>query len=97
MSADNGIYILRTKDGQCRVKNICAIENLNYSEKTGWSNEPIPERIFEMFDGEYTRDINKARDIAFSMARKSIVCEYGVNEIIVNKTWKQIVREAIQT
>jgi hypothetical protein len=95
MSADNGIYILKTKDRQYRVIHAQAIENLYYNPLDESSfDELISTRIVWYFGkSEYTYDINMARNIAFNMARKTHV-EYGVNEIIVDKTWKQIVKEA---
>ena len=95
MSADNGIYILKTKD-QYRVIHTTAIENLywNLFDKSSFS-ELIPTRIVEYFgDSKYTYNQDLARDIAFNMARKIPVLEYGVREIIVDKTWGQTVKEA---
>lgn len=95
MSADNGIYILKTKDHQYRVIHAQAIDKLYYSFiNFGNSEDLVSTRIVEYYGkSEYTCNIDMARNIAFNMARKTHV-EYGVNEIIVDKTWKQIVKEA---
>lgn len=95
MSADNGIYILACKD-QYRVIHAMAIDNLYWSFlKHNNNTELVPTRIVEYFGkSKYTRDINKAREIAFNMEKKHPILEYGIRTINVNKTWKQIVREA---
>ena len=95
MSANNGIYIFKTKEGQCRVVYVYEIANLHWSF-LNWSitNDIISTRVVEIFGkGKFTYNQNIARSIAFSMSRKTYL-EYGVNEIVANKTWKQIVKEA---
>lgn len=90
MSADNGIYILKTKEGQYRVIHAQAIENLYHNY-----NELIPAQIIEYYGkSKYTYEKNLARGIAFSIARELPVLEYGIREIIVDKTWDQILNEA---
>jgi hypothetical protein len=95
MSADNGIYILECKD-QYRVIHAMAIDNLWYSHINENNNQLVPTRIVNYFGkSKYTRDINMARNIAFSMAKRQPILEYGINSIeIKDKTWNQIVREA---
>lgn len=95
MSADNGIYILKTKDNQYRVIYASAIENLYWNPLDSNSyNKLIPTRIVELYGkSKYTYDKNLARDIAFNMARNTYL-EYGISEIVVDKTWRQIVKEA---
>ena len=96
MSADNGIYILECKD-QYRVIHAQAIENLYYSFIDEHNRELVPTRIVEMYgDSRYTRDINMARNIAFSMEKRHSILEYGISSIKVDKTWYQIVQEAKQ-
>lgn len=94
MSADNGIYILKTKD-QYRVIQTQAVENLYWSFLDFNSQEElVPTRIVEHYSkSKYTYNQNTVRDIAFNMARRTPT-EYGVNELIINKTWEQIVKEA---
>ena len=95
MSADNGIYILKTKDNQYRVIYASAIENLYWNPLNPNSqNKLIPTRIIELYGkSKYTYDKNLARDIAFNMTRNTYL-EYGVNEIVIDKTWRQILKEA---
>ncbi len=96
MSADNGIYILRTKDHQCRVIHTQGIDNLYWSFVVfSDSDDLIPTRLIEFFNkSKYTCDQDLARNIAFNMAKKVFTLEYGVREITIDKTWKQIVKEA---
>jgi|LFRM01.1.fsa_nt_gb hypothetical protein len=94
MSADNGIYILKTKD-QYRVIHAQAIENLYYSHINPYNSELVPTRIIEYYgDCRYTRDFDKAMKVATAMERRSGCTEYGIKIFHVNKTWNQIVREA---
>lgn len=97
MSIDNGIYILKTKDNQHRVIHTQAIENIYWSYiDDDYKDRPVPTRIVEYFgECNYTYNQNIARDIAFSIARK-IDTEFGIREIIINKTWNQIMNEAKQ-
>ena len=98
MSADNGIYILKTKDGQYRVIHAMAIENLWWSgleEKS--KKEMVPTEILRYFGrSKYTRDYSLALRIAHSIARREPILEYGVSDFYCNKTWRQIVEEGKQ-
>ncbi len=96
MSADNGIYILKTKD-QYRVIHAQAIDNLWYSHftKSNVSEEMVPTRIVDYFgDCKYTRNQKLARKIASNMANHTSILEYGIIEFEINKTWSQIIKEA---
>jgi hypothetical protein len=95
MSADNGIYILKTKD-QYRVIHAQAIDNLWWSAINSESQrEMVPTRIVEYYgDTKYTRDELKALQIANSMAKNTYILEYGIKTFEINKNWKQIVKEA---
>ena len=101
MSADNGIYILKTKD-QYRVAHLQAIDNVSWSIIDGdWQNKKetrgkcVPTRVIEMWGKcKYTRDENVAYRIAHKWASSLPICEYGVNVITYNKTWKHIVEDA---
>lgn len=93
MSADNGIYILHTKEGQYRTRHLQAIDNL-YWEDGDYTKEPVSSVVFEMFDGSYTKNKDIARNIAFGIAKNLPVCEYGIREIYIHKTWKKICAEA---
>lgn len=101
MSADNGIYILKTKD-QYRVAHLSAIDNISWSIIDGnWENKEetrgkcVPTRVVEMWGRcKYTRDESVAYRIAHRWASSLPICEYGVNIITYNKTWKHIVEDA---
>ena len=101
MSADNGIYILRTKD-QYRVAHLQAIDNVSWSIIDGdWQNKKstrgkcVPTRVVEMWGNcKFTRDEGKALSLAHKWANSLPICEYGVNVITYNKTWKQILKDA---
>lgn len=101
MSADNGIYILKTKD-QYRVAHLQAIDHVSWSIIDGdWQNNEstrgkcVPTRVVEMWgDCKFTRDEGKALRLAHNWASKLPICEYGVNIITYNKTWKQILIDA---
>jgi hypothetical protein len=98
MSADNGIYILKTKDGQFRVNEFSAVENLWWSfEKFDSVKEMVPTRILERYGHlRYTRDFEKAMKVANAIKKKCYILEYGIQILETNKTWNQIVREAKQ-
>lgn len=101
MSADNGIYILKTKD-QYRVAHLQSIDNVSWSIIDGnWQNKEetrgkcVPTRVIEMWGKcKYTRDENIAYRIAHKWASSLLICEYGVNVITYNKIWKHIVEDA---
>lgn len=101
MSADNGVYILKTKD-QYRVAHLQAIDNVSWSIIDGdWQNEKrtrgkcVPTRVVEMWGKcKYTRDENVALKLAHRWASSLPICEYGVKIITYNKTWKHIVEDA---
>lgn len=101
MSADNGIYILKTRD-QYRVAHLCAIDNVTWSVIDGdWCNDPykrgklVPARVVEMWGNcKYTRNKDKALEIAHKWADSLPICEYGVNILTYNKTWKHIMEDA---
>ena len=97
MSADNGIYILKTKDGKHCVKEIQAVDNLfrDYLTMKSGSNF-IPSRLLEYFgESKYTYDSELAMKIANSMHKKMYICEYGIVKMFVPMTWKQIVKQGV--
>lgn len=95
MSADNGIYILKTKDRQYRVAHLQAIDNAYWSAIDGGHQELVPTRVVEMWGYcKFTRDKNKALNIAHKWASKLPICEYGVNIITCDKSWKRILEDA---
>lgn len=95
MSADNGIYILKTKD-QYRVAHFQNAEYMYYSAITDiYSDEVVPSRAVELWgDGKFTRREEIALRLAHRWASGLPICEYGVNLIKVNETWKDLMKEA---
>lgn len=96
MSADNGIYILRTKD-QYRVAHLQAVESILGAAVDGFGQagmpgeEDIPARLVELWgDCGYTRDPARALDIAHSWEHELGGCEYGVRVITCDRTWRQL-------
>lgn len=84
MSADNGIYILHTKDGY-RVTHAQAIENINYMpDKTGF-NLRILYQYFSQSD--CYKEKKDATDKAVELYEEIInddfcpICEYGISFI----------------
>lgn len=96
MSADNGIYILKTKD-QYRIMHIQNAEYMTCSaieRKKGYGTL-VPTRAVELWGNcKYTRCRALAYHIAHKWAGSLPVCEYGVNIICYNKKWEQLVKEA---
>ncbi len=88
MSADNGIYILKTPtpdDGvfEYRVSHCQAIEDIWYENPDG-----NPDAVVDKFgDCEVFNDIDKAADLAFKMEKEILeddfcpILEYGINNI----------------
>lgn len=95
MSADNGIYILKTKD-QYRVAHFSNAEYMNYSiVKGSYENKIIPTRAVELWgDSKFTRRESIALHLAHNWANELLICEYGVNVVEVNKTWKELMKDA---
>lgn len=101
MSADNGIYILKTKD-QFRVAHLQTIDNVSWSYIDGdWQNidskrgKLVPTRVIEMWgDCRFTRNESIAKRIALEWASSLPICEYGVSTVDYPKTWKHILIDA---
>lgn len=89
MSADNGVYILKTKDGQIRVAHSNAINGL-----FDFKGNYISEQISRHFGCKYTKNMDKAVKIAEKIRKKLPVCEYGIQFLpYCDKTWEQIIEE----
>lgn len=95
MSADNGIYILKTKD-QYRVAHFQNAEYMYYSAITStYEDDIVPSRVVELWgDSKFTRKEDIALRLAYRWASRLPICEYGVNLIKVNKSWKDLIKEA---
>ena len=96
MSADNGVYILKTKEGQYRVITAQAIDNLNWSFIHFRSEHYVPTRILEYFGNcRYTYNRDTALNIAQNIYNHLPVCEYGIQTIPINCTWNHIKHDSI--
>lgn len=94
MSADNGIYILKTKD-QYRVIHAQAIENLSWTPLKDYKYSLVPTRLVEYYGkSRYTRNFETAMRVANAMARDTYILEYGIRTFEINMTWNRIVYEA---
>lgn len=96
MSADNTILILKLKD-EYRVGHFQAVENLYWMWHNQDSSEPVSVRLFEFFN-----NLDSIPDRSTALAKASNLydnigyVEYGIQTILVNKTWEDIVVEAKQ-
>lgn len=87
MSADNGIYILATKD-QYRVVHLQGVDNPDIFRYN-------PTFIVKTWGkSKFTRNKSVALNIATKWEQSLMFCEYGVNIIWHNKTWAQILKDA---
>ena len=105
MSADNGIYILKTKD-QYRIIHAQAIENIYWEHDNRYAyysncgtNRLVPSRVVEFWgNSKYTKDEAIAFKVAHAMLNKIErncgICEYGIRTFTYNKTWKHILEDA---
>lgn len=93
MSADNGVYILKTKDRQIRVAHSYAINGL-----FDYDGNYISEKINRHFgSSKYTKNMDKAVKIAQNIRKKLPICEYGIQVLpYCDKTWEQIVKESVK-
>jgi hypothetical protein len=79
MSADNGIYILKTAGPEWRVAEMMAIDNLYYPDD---KPETVLKNAREMFArAEVFKDRALALVYAFDLAKDCDVLEYGVSEL----------------
>lgn len=101
MSADNGVYILKTKD-QYRVAHIQGIDNIYFSFIDGdWrdieskKNKYVPTRVVEFWGMcNFTKSAKRAFEIANKIEKNLPICEYGVCVITYNKSWNEIIKDA---
>lgn len=89
MSADNGVYILKTKDNQIRVAHSSAINGL-----FDFNGNYISEQITRHFGIRYTKNMDRAVRIAEKIRKKLPVCEYGIQVLpYCDKTWNEILED----
>lgn len=81
MSADNGVYILQTKDG-FRVAEAAAIENIDWNCEDGEWNEDYIIDIFGRSEVYKTNEeaSKRAFDIYDDIMKDEFcpICEYGI-------------------
>jgi len=97
MSADNGIYILKTTDGQHRVIHTQAIDNIFYNTNENGESINCLYAYQYFCNSKITRECNKALSIANKMYNdiiKHSIIEYGIRPIEVDYTWKDICKKA---
>lgn len=95
MSADNGVYVLKTK-GQYRVIKTQGIDDVFYNVISGGlpNGRMDPVAVVSRFGlSPFTTNRDKAYHIARLQLNEG-VCEYGIKEIVYNKYWNQIVKDA---
>lgn len=93
MSADNGVYILRTTEGHCRVAHAQAIDNLWYDEKTGRASDyPVDNEMIRIFgNSEVYNTMESAWEKAKEILKELPVCEYGISFIDAEREWPDVV------
>lgn len=89
MSADNGIYILKTKDDQYRI--IHGINIGKIFDENGRFNELELALAFGLC--RFTKNRDKAIILADKM-NEEIHTEYGIKEFRIQLTWKHILGRA---
>lgn len=94
MSADNGIYILKTQGPVFRVAKCQAIDDI-YQEIPN-NLRFNPEQVFRFFEkalvyNSYEKALIKAGEIL----DKLMICEYGIQSIdLESYSWREIVQLA---
>jgi len=91
MSADNGVYILKT-GRQYRVAHQQAIDNLYWNENLRKMCDTMqPISIIDMFgDCKYTTNLNTAFNIARRILQTLPICEYGIVLLDAKMSWYKI-------
>lgn len=93
MSADNGIYILKTSEGEHRVIHAMAIDNINYDCPEGFELEPIETlRYFGSAKVHTTfgEAMLYATGLEQAMHEDNHPLEYGIKVIRTKHTWKEL-------
>lgn len=88
MSMDNGVYILRTGEGEYRVAECFAIDNLFYNNKTGRTmHDPDNHQMVRLFGrSEVFHDEISARTAAKQIeSGLPLGCEYNTEIFKTNK------------
>lgn len=91
MSADNGVYILKTSEGEHRVLHTQAIENIYKGTITNFDFLNIYKYFHKC---KSTKNRTTAFNIASTIYENLPICEYGIVPISIDKSWDDIVLEA---
>lgn len=94
MSADNGVYILKTEGNEFRIKHIQAQENL-YFLGLERLDDLVSLRLVEYYYN--SKVFNTLEDVekeAEELEEYFGYLEYGIIVLSVNKTWEEIIKEA---
>lgn len=95
ISADNGVYILRTRDPQYRVVETNAIDHIYWQDGMLCEN-PVPENVYALWGGcQHTKSQDEATRIAWNMVYDGDH-EYGIRIIKVPYYWKEIEEKAFE-
>lgn len=97
MSADNGIYILKT-GREYRVKHLHAIQNLYWSNVKEACEESLncARLLDEFHDCRSTRSAEMAIKIAMRLRKEIPYCEYGIQILDTTCFWRDIVKNGIE-
>ena len=96
MSADNGVYILQCRD-QFRVALIYGSDTLRWDHIKREFADLKSVRLYEAFNNRKEwRVEQEALWDARRILKKYASCEYGIQYILVDKSWEIIEEEALE-
>jgi hypothetical protein len=91
MSADNGIYILKTEGPEYRVAHLQAVENVNWDHsKNDYTDDPdvMIQNAREMWSPcQPFNSEAEALKIASHMLQREFICEYGICSIEIPRVF----------
>lgn len=95
ISADNGVYILRTRDPQYRVVETKGIDYIYWQDGMLCEN-PVPEKVYDLWGKcMHTKSLDEATNIAWDIVYSG-EHEYGIKIIKVPYYWREIEGKAIE-
>lgn len=94
MSADNGVYILRTKGPEFRVVHAQAIDNIDYDPPQDLSFNP--DVVLDYFGQSKVYKSEAEALLAARQIQKGLpICEYGICTLdYSNYSWDDIIKLA---
>jgi len=97
MSADNGIYILKTRGPEYRVAHLQAVENYNtraYYDGDIYRIEHVTDPDYQMEqsramweDSPVFHNEDEAMDYAFQLQDEHVWTEYGICYIVIDRVF----------